>query len=77
MSREVTNVSEWLVGNGMTRKWADSVAIQVKKEYPALGQAMRNQVSNRAELELIQLIHHVMQGRFPVKAGAKALRSPV
>jgi hypothetical protein len=64
---EVVDIKEWLDSNGISRRWADLVARQVKKEYPALGQAMKNQTSNRPELELVQLIDHVMKGRFPVR----------
>ena len=68
---EVRDIKEWLVSNGINRRWAHTVALQVKKEYPALGQAMKSQQSNRAELELVQLIDHVMKGRFPLRSGQK------
>lgn len=64
---EVRDIKEWLASNGINRRWAETVASQVKKEYPALGQAMKGQVSNRAELELVQLVDHVMKGRFPLR----------
>lgn len=75
--REIENVSAWLESNGIKKDWAFKTAAQIKKEYPALGMAMKNQQSNRAELELVQLIDHVMKGRFPVKQSAIAAESPV
>ena len=68
---EVRNVREWLDSNGINRRWAAVIASQVKKEYPALGQAMDGQTSNRAELELVQLVDHILKGRFPLRHGKK------
>jgi hypothetical protein len=71
MIEAITNVDEWMSSNGINRKWAFKTAKQVKKEYPHLGQAMKDQNSNRPELDLILLIHHVLNGRFPVQQNTK------
>jgi hypothetical protein len=71
----VIDVDHWLRTNGIKRKWAEKIAIQVKKEYPFLGKLIKKDKkdtsSNRAELDLVLLVHHVMQGRFPVESGGK------
>jgi len=71
MSEPITDVDAWLKTNGIKRKWADVVAGQIKKEYPYLAKAMKNQRSNRGDLDLILLVHHVLQGRFPLKSADK------
>lgn len=75
MVEPIHNVDHWLETNGIKRKWADAISIQVKKEYPALGKILRKDkkenASNRAELDLVLLVHHILQGRFPVKSKHK------
>jgi len=64
---EVRDVKKWLESNGINRRWAMSTLLQAKRQYPALGRALRSEQSNnRAELELVQLIDHILKGRFPV-----------
>lgn len=71
MVEPVRDVDHWLETNGIKRKWADVVFSQVKKEYPFLGRILKRQDGNRAELDLVLLVHHVLQGRFPVESKTK------
>jgi hypothetical protein len=66
MADEILNVKEWLTSNGISERWAQSVMAQVKKEYPYLGKALKERPGNRAQLEVAQLVDHVLKGRFPV-----------
>jgi len=71
MVEPIRDVDHWLETNGIKRKWADTVFAQAKKEYPFLGKILRRQDTNRAELDLVLLVHHVLQGRFPVESATK------
>ena len=63
---EVRDINEWLKSNDINVRWAQSVISQIPKQYPELGKAVMG-YSNRAELELVQLIDHVLKGRFPLQ----------
>ncbi len=67
MVEPISDVDHWLETNGIKRKWANSIALQVKRQYPYLAGVMKGHHSNRAELDLVLLVHHVLQGRFPLK----------
>ena len=75
MVEPINDVDHWLETNGIKRKWADAISSQVKKEYPSLGNLLKKAksegASNRAELDLVLLVHHILQGRFPVKSKHK------
>lgn len=68
MSKPITDVPHWLKTNNIDYKWAQTVASQLKKEYPYLAGVLKDHHSNRAELDLVLLVHHTLKGRFPVKA---------
>jgi len=68
MSEPIYDVPGWLKTNGIEYKWAQTVASQLKKEYPYLANVLKGHHSNRAELDLILLVHHVKNRRFPVQA---------
>jgi hypothetical protein len=67
----ITDVPHWLKTCGIDYKWAQTVASQLKKEYPYLASVLKDRRSNRAELDLVLLVHHVQEGRFPVKSKDK------
>ena len=67
----ISDVDGWLKSNGLEKKWAESLVSQVKTQYPHLAQALRDHNSNRPELDLVLLVKHLLQGRFPVTASAK------
>jgi len=71
MNEPITDVPHWLKTNGIEYKWAMTVVSQLKKEYPYLANVLKGRRSNRAELDLVLLVHHVQQGRFPVKSKDK------
>jgi hypothetical protein len=77
MPGPVHDVDHWLETNGIKRKWADAILSQAKKEYPHLGQAVHGAANNRAGLDLVLLIHHVLKKRFPVPNSAKRTDSPL
>jgi len=68
MAQPITDVAHWLKTNGIEYKWAQKLAGQLKKEYPYLAGVLKDHHSNRAELDLVLLVHHVQEGRFPVKS---------
>ena len=63
---EVRDVDEWLRSNDIQVRWAHTISSQIQKQYPELGRAVKKH-SNRAELELVQLVDHILKGRFPVR----------
>ena len=71
MAQPISDVQHWLKTNGIDYKWAQMVASQLKKEYPYLASVLKDHYSNRAELDLVLLVHHVKEGRFPVKSRDK------
>lgn len=72
MSTPIKNIDKWLESNGIKRKWADSVASQAKQEYPHLADLLKGHYSNRPELDLVLMVHHVLNGRFPLLKTPKA-----
>jgi len=67
LTEEQKYIKGWLRANGINKKWAEAVAKQLRKEYPALGKMIEKARTSLPELELIQLIDHTIKGRFPVK----------
>lgn len=71
MAQPIYDVQGWLKTNGIEYRWAQMVASQLRKEYPYLASVLKDHHSNRAELDLVLLVHHIMEGRFPVKSKDK------
>ena len=67
MISPVRDVHHWLKTNGIGYDWARATLSQVKREYPYLAKALKGRRSNRVELDLVLLVHHIQEGRFPVK----------
>lgn len=61
----VDEMREWLESRGIKFRDAEKLANQVKATYPFLHRAVKEQGSPRADLEIIQLVHDVRNGRFP------------
>ena len=60
------DVKNYLSTQGIVYQFAQKLARQVKITYPHLGRAISGSDDVRADLELIELIHHVKNGRFKV-----------
>ena len=63
---DVTDTVEWFKSQNINPKWANTIVTQAKKEYPYLYKAVEAAPTNRAKLELIQIVTHVLRERFPV-----------
>lgn len=63
----VEEMRSYLATHGIKYEEGQRICNQVRKHYPRLGQALKKSEDVRADLEILELIHHVQQGRFPVK----------
>jgi hypothetical protein len=65
-SMSVDEMRVYLAAHGIKYEEAQRWCNQVRKHYPRLGQALKKSEDVRADLEIVELIYHVQQGRFPV-----------
>jgi hypothetical protein len=71
IARQITDLDGWMKSNNIERRWSEALVNQIKSQYPYLAKALRDQNSNRPELDLVLMVKHLQEGRFPVTASTK------